>query len=71
MICPKDTSLNQTRPACRYASTSAAAPCPTSPPVMREFRTRQRDLASEQTPALPPELAQLLTGQLALLWQAA
>lgn len=40
-------------------------------PVMREFRARQRALASEQTPALPPELAQLLTGQLALLWQAA
>ena len=40
-------------------------------PVMREFRARQRALASEQVPALPPELAQLLTGQLALLWQAA
>lgn len=40
-------------------------------PVMREFRARQRALASEQTPALPPELAQLLTCQLALLWQAA
>lgn len=40
-------------------------------PVMREFRARQRTLASEQTPALPPELAQLLTGQLTLLWQAA
>lgn len=40
-------------------------------PVMREFRARQRALASEQTPALPPELAQLLTGQLTLLWQAA
>lgn len=40
-------------------------------PVMRAFRARQRALASEQTPALPPELAQLLTGQLALLWQAA
>ncbi|EAB4350106.1 hypothetical protein FG683_012420 [Salmonella enterica subsp. enterica serovar Senftenberg] len=40
-------------------------------PVMREFRARQRALASEQTPVLPPELAQLLTGQLALLWQAA
>ncbi|OSJ51761.1 KfrA protein [Salmonella enterica subsp. enterica serovar Newport str. SHSN003] len=40
-------------------------------PVMREFRARQRALASERTPALPPELAQLLTGQLALLWQAA
>ncbi len=40
-------------------------------PVMRAFRARQRALASEQTPALPPELAQLLTGQLTLLWQAA
>jgi chromosome segregation ATPase len=40
-------------------------------PVMREFRTRQRALASELTPALPPELAQLLTDQLTLLWQAA
>lgn len=40
-------------------------------PVMREFRARQRALISERTPALPPELAQLLTGQLALLWQAA
>ena len=40
-------------------------------PVMREFRARQRALASEQTPALPPALAQLLTGQLTLLWQAA
>lgn len=40
-------------------------------PVMREFRARQRALANEQTPALPPELAQLLTGQLAMLWQAA
>lgn len=40
-------------------------------PVMREFRARQRALASEQTPALPPELAQLLSGQLSLLWQAA
>ncbi|ELA5174510.1 DNA-binding protein [Salmonella enterica subsp. enterica serovar Newport] len=40
-------------------------------PVMRAFRARQRALASEQVPALPPELAQLLTGQLTLLWQAA
>lgn len=40
-------------------------------PVMRAFRARQRELASEQTPALPPELARLLTGQLTLLWQAA
>ncbi|MDU1953683.1 MAG: DNA-binding protein [Atlantibacter hermannii] len=36
-------------------------------PVMRAFRARQR----EQTAPLPPELAQLLTGQLGLLWQAA
>lgn len=40
-------------------------------PVMREFRARQLVLASEQMPVLPPELAQLLTGQLSLLWQAA
>ncbi|WP_411752394.1 DNA-binding protein [Serratia sp. (in: enterobacteria)] len=40
-------------------------------PVMRAFRARQRERASEQTPALPPELLQLLTGQLGLLWQAA
>lgn len=40
-------------------------------PVVQEFRDRQRALANEQTPALPPELTQLLTGQLALLWQAA
>ncbi|WP_032697808.1 DNA-binding protein [Raoultella planticola] len=40
-------------------------------PVMREFRARQRALAAEQTPALPAELMQLLTGQLGLLWQAA
>lgn len=40
-------------------------------PVMRAFRTRQREQAVEQTPMLPPELAKLLTGQLALLWQAA
>ncbi|MBV8042572.1 DNA-binding protein [Pluralibacter sp.] len=40
-------------------------------PVMRDFRARQRALASEQTPALPAELTQLLTGQLGLLWQAA
>ena len=40
-------------------------------PVMREFRARQRAQASEQVPALPSELAQLLTGQLGLLWQAA
>lgn len=40
-------------------------------PVMRAFRARQRDQRAEQTPVLPPELAQLLTGQLGLLWQAA
>ncbi|EOQ9502961.1 DNA-binding protein [Escherichia coli] len=33
-------------------------------PVMRAFRARQR----EQATPLPPELAQLLTGQLGLLW---
>ncbi|TKK12403.1 hypothetical protein EcCFBP13530_23780 [Enterobacter cancerogenus] len=40
-------------------------------PVMRAFRARRREQASEQTTPLPPELAQLLTGQLGLLWQAA
>lgn len=40
-------------------------------PVMRAFRARQRERAGEQTPALPAELQQLLTGQLGLLWQAA
>lgn len=40
-------------------------------PVMRAFRARQRELASEQTPLLPPDLQQLLTGQLGLLWQTA
>lgn len=40
-------------------------------PVMRAFRARAREQAAGETPALPPELAQLLTGQLALLWQAA
>ncbi|MBM6608424.1 DNA-binding protein [Enterobacteriaceae bacterium RIT814] len=40
-------------------------------PVMRAFRARQREQAAEQTTPLPPELAQLLTGQLGLLWQAA
>src|SRR5690606_15708356 len=40
-------------------------------PVMRAFRARQRELAAEQATPLPPELAQLLTGQLGLLWQAA
>ncbi|MNP26720.1 hypothetical protein D3C76_1195870 [compost metagenome] len=40
-------------------------------PVMRAFRARQREQDSDQMPALPPELAQLLTGQLSLLWQTA
>ncbi|MFX2610912.1 DNA-binding protein [Enterobacter mori] len=40
-------------------------------PVMRAFRTRQREQRAEQTTPLPPELTQLLTGQLGLLWQAA
>ncbi|BEM90291.1 KfrAs (plasmid) [Serratia marcescens] len=40
-------------------------------PVMRAFRARQREQASENAPALPTALAQLLTGQLGLLWQAA
>lgn len=40
-------------------------------PVMRAFRARQREQAGEQTAPLPTELAQLLTGQLGLLWQAA
>ncbi|HHU6416509.1 TPA: DNA-binding protein [Klebsiella pneumoniae] len=40
-------------------------------PVMRAFRARLREQESDQAPALPPELAQLLTGQLSLLWQAA
>jgi len=40
-------------------------------PVMRAFRARRREQAAEQTAPLPPELAQLLTGQLGLLWQAA
>ncbi|EBH4418378.1 hypothetical protein BSC11_24305 [Salmonella enterica] len=39
-------------------------------PVMRAFRARQREQAREDKP-LPPELQQLLTGQLALLWQTA
>lgn len=33
-------------------------------PVMRAFRARQREQAAEQATPLPPELAQLLTGQL-------
>lgn len=40
-------------------------------PVMRAFRARWREQAAEQTAPLPAELAQLLTGQLGLLWQAA
>ncbi|EOG3567130.1 DNA-binding protein [Klebsiella pneumoniae] len=40
-------------------------------PVMRAFRARRREQRAEQVPALPPELAQLLTGQLGLLCQAA
>ncbi len=40
-------------------------------PVMRAFRARQREQGTEQATPLPPELAQLLTGQLGLLWQAA
>ncbi|EBB2055483.1 hypothetical protein CC014_26140 [Salmonella enterica] len=40
-------------------------------PVMRAFRARQREQAWEETIPLPPELQQLLTGQLTLLWQAA
>ncbi|WP_310888498.1 DNA-binding protein [Salmonella enterica] len=40
-------------------------------PVMRAFRARRREQAAEQTTPLPTELAQLLTGQLGLLWQAA
>ncbi len=40
-------------------------------PVMRAFRARQREQRAEQAPALPQELAQLLTDQLGLLWQAA
>lgn len=40
-------------------------------PVMRAFRSRQREQATEHTRTLPVELAQLLTGQLGLLWQAA
>lgn len=40
-------------------------------PVMRAFRARQREQAREETLPLPPELAQLLTSQLTLLWQAA
>lgn len=40
-------------------------------PVMRAFRARLREQASEPTRPLPPELLQLLQGQLGLLWQAA
>lgn len=38
---------------------------------MRAFRAPRREQAAEQATPLPPELAQLLTGQLGLLWQAA
>ncbi|MGK0603182.1 DNA-binding protein [Yokenella regensburgei] len=40
-------------------------------PVMRAFRARLREQRTEQAPVLPADLAQLLTGQLGLLWQAA
>ncbi|EGD1275121.1 hypothetical protein IAV40_004839, partial [Salmonella enterica] len=40
-------------------------------PVMRAFRARQREQAREETLPIPPELQQLLTGQLSLLWQSA
>ncbi|EHY4895186.1 DNA-binding protein [Salmonella enterica] len=40
-------------------------------PVMRAFRARLREQNAEETIPLPPELQQLLTGQLSLLWQAA
>lgn len=40
-------------------------------PVMRAFRARQREQTREDPLPLPPELQQLLTGQLGLLWQAA
>ncbi|EAA0562754.1 hypothetical protein DKG82_23345 [Salmonella enterica subsp. enterica serovar Lexington] len=40
-------------------------------PVMRAFRVRQREQAREEILPIPPELQQLLTGQLSLLWQAA
>lgn len=40
-------------------------------PVMRAFRARQREQAREETLPIPPELQQLLTGQLSLLWQTA
>ncbi|SMG61851.1 replication region DNA-binding N-term [Cedecea sp. NFIX57] len=40
-------------------------------PVMRAFRARLREQESDEAPALPAELAQLLTGQLTLLWQTA
>ncbi|HCM1955409.1 TPA: DNA-binding protein [Salmonella enterica subsp. salamae serovar 9,46:z4,z24:z39:z42] len=40
-------------------------------PVMRAFRARLREQAREEPLPLPPELQQLLTGQLTLLWQAA
>lgn len=40
-------------------------------PVMRALRARLRKQAAGETPVLPPELAQLLIGQLGILWQAA
>lgn len=40
-------------------------------PVMRAFRSRRRALDSEQSTGLPPELAQLLSTQMGLLWKAA
>ncbi|EEG5674637.1 hypothetical protein G3G77_004698 [Salmonella enterica] len=40
-------------------------------PVMRAFRARQREQTREEMIPIPPELQQLLTGQLSLLWQAA
>lgn len=40
-------------------------------PVMRAFRSRLREQRTAQVPVLPADLAQLLTGQLGLLWQAA
>ncbi|MCE1977329.1 MULTISPECIES: DNA-binding protein [Enterobacter cloacae complex] len=40
-------------------------------PVMREFRARRRIQEREQISALPPDLAQLLSVQMGLLWKAA
>lgn len=39
--------------------------------VMRNFRSRRHDLDCEQATTLPPELAQLLSTQMGLLWKAA